>query len=100
VMSIISALQVAKSRKRATTIRFPLSRQRPLVIKLAQRMAAQQPARVEKTLRLELDRRIDALHRQGLSDRAVQVEISALESAIRAELWRIVLLPPTLGDPA
>jgi hypothetical protein len=94
------APRAVKSRKPARIIRFPLSRQRPLVMKLAQRMAVQGPARAEKTLRLEMDRRIDALHRQGLSDRTVELEICALESAIRAELWRLVLLPPVPDEPA
>jgi hypothetical protein len=40
-----------------------------------------------------LQRRIDALHRQGLSDQAVEREVRALESAVRSELWRLVLLP-------
>jgi Family of unknown function (DUF6074) len=86
--------------KRAQIIRFPLARQRSLVMKLAQRVAAQVPARAEKTLRLELDRLIDALHRQGLSDRAVEVEICAFESAIRAELWHLTLLPEFSNEPA
>jgi hypothetical protein len=55
-------------------------------------MAVQVPGRAEKTLRTELHRRIDALHRQGLSDQIVEREVRALESAIRAELWRVVLL--------
>jgi hypothetical protein len=89
----IPAPQIARSRRRARIIRFPLARQRPLVAKLARQMAVQVPARAEKTLRAELQRRIDALHRQGLSDQAVEREIRALELAVRAELWRFVLLP-------
>jgi Family of unknown function (DUF6074) len=81
-------------RKRAKIVPFPLARQRPLVVKLADRMAAELPARAEKVLRTELHRRIDALHRRGFSDAAVEREVRALESAIRAELWRIVLMPP------
>jgi uncharacterized protein DUF6074 len=61
---------------------------------LAARMAAEPAARAEKILRIELQRRIDALHRQGLSDAAVESQVRALEAAIRAELWRIVLMPP------
>jgi Family of unknown function (DUF6074) len=79
--------------KRGKIIRFPLARQRRLVTKLARDMAAQVPSRAEKTLRTELQRRIDALHRQGLSDQAVEREVRALEWAVRGELWRIVLLP-------
>jgi hypothetical protein len=89
----IPAPHAARSRKRAKIIRFPLARQWPLVSKLARQMAAQMPARAEKTLRSETQRRIDALHRQGLSDQAVEREVRALESAVRSELWRLVLLP-------
>ena len=96
----IPASHAASRSKRAQIIRFPLARQRSLVMKLAQRMAAQVPARAEKTLRLELDRLIDALHRQGLSDRAVGVEICAFKSAIRAELWHLMLLPAFPNESA
>ena len=89
----IPAPHAARSRKRAKIILFPLARQWPLVSKLARQMAGQMPARAEKTLRAELQRRIDALHRQGLSDQAVEREVRALESAVRSELWRLVLLP-------
>jgi hypothetical protein len=58
-------------RYRAKLIPFPLAQQRPLVVKLAACMAAQVPARAEKLL-TELQHRIDALHRQGLSDSAVE----------------------------
>ena len=74
----IPAPHAARSRKRAKIIRFPLARQWPLVSKLARQMAGQMPARAEKTLRAELQRRIDALHRQGLSDQAVEREVRAL----------------------
>jgi uncharacterized protein DUF6074 len=87
-------------RHRAKIVPFPFAHQRPLVLKLAARMAAQIPARAEKTLNAELQRRIDALHRQGMSDSAVERQIKALEAAIRAELWRIVLLPPSPDDAA
>jgi len=89
----IPAHYATKSRRRANIIRFPLARQRPLVMKLAKRMAGQVPGRAEKTLRVELQRRVDTLHRQGLSDQAVEREVHALESAVRVQLWRLVLLP-------
>jgi hypothetical protein len=87
-------------RRRARVIPFPLALQRPLVLKLATNMAARVPWRAEKLLNAELERLIDALHRQGVSDSAVEREVKAFESAIRAELWRIVLLPPSPDDAA
>jgi hypothetical protein len=35
-----------------------------------------------------------------LSDRAVEVEICAFESAIRAELWHLMLLPAFPNESA
>src|SRR2546421_8723439 len=87
-------------RHRAKLIPFPLAHQRPLVMKFAARMAAQVPARAEKMLSAELQRRIDALHRQGLPDFTVECQVKAFEAAIRAELWQIVLLPPSPDDAA
>jgi hypothetical protein len=87
-------------RRRAKVIPFPLAQQRPLVVKLATQMAARIPWRAEKMLNIELERLIDALHRQGMSDSTVERQIKALEAAIRAELWRIVLLPPSPDDAA
>jgi hypothetical protein len=49
----ILAPHAARSRKPAKIIRFPLARQWPLVSELARQMAAQMPARAEKTLRIE-----------------------------------------------
>jgi hypothetical protein len=69
-------------------------------MKLAPRMAAQLPARAEKMLNAALQHRIDALYRQGLSDSALEPQVRAFEAAIRAELWRIVLLPPSPHDAA
>ena len=87
-------------RRPGRIIPFPLAQQRPLVVKLAACMAAKMPARAEQMLNTELQRRIDALHRQGLSDSTVERQVKAFEAAIRAELWRIVLLPPSPDDAA
>lgn len=87
-------------RRRARVIPFPLALQRPHVVKLATQMAARAPWRAEKMLNAELERRIDALHRQGVSDSVVECQVKAFEAAIRAELWRIVLLRPSPDDAA
>ncbi len=79
---------------RAKIVPFPLAHQYPLVMKLAKLMAAQLPADAEETLKAELHRRIDALHRQGFSDTSVECQVRAFEGAVRGELWQIVLLPP------
>jgi hypothetical protein len=81
-------------RKNPKVIPFPLVQQRRLVVRLAAQMAAEVPARADKLLRAEVLRRINALHRHGLSDFIVERQVRAFESAIRVELWRVVLLPP------
>lgn len=87
-------------RYRAKLIPFPLAHQRPLVVNLAERMAARSPWRAEKMLDAELERLIDALHRQGVSDASVERQIKAFEAAICTELWRTVLLLPSPDDAA
>jgi hypothetical protein len=56
-------------------------------------MAARKPAEAEKYLQQQLRRQIAALHQRQVSDRLVEQEIGALKSAVRAELWRLVLTP-------
>jgi hypothetical protein len=72
--------------RRGKIVAFPLAAQRPLVTKLAARMAATTPARADKILNAEIQRRVDALYRQGLRASAVEREMRAFESAIRTEL--------------
>jgi len=66
-----------------------------LLLASAAEMASRPPWRAEKMLNAELERPIDALHWQGVSDSAVERQVKAFEAAIRTELWRIVLLPPS-----
>jgi hypothetical protein len=72
---------------------FPLARRRALILKLADGMATRPLAAAEKYLQQELRRQINVLHRKGCPDRVVEREVRALESAVRAELWRFVLTP-------
>jgi Family of unknown function (DUF6074) len=79
----IPASDRSQRRNRANIIPFPLARQRPIIESLAKRMAGQLPAR-EKILHAELQRRIAALHRRGISDLVVEREVRALEATVRA----------------
>ena len=79
--------------KRARIIAFPFARRRGLILRLAEQMVAQAPAAAQKYLQQQLRRQIGALHRKQVPDRTVEREIRALESAVRAELWRLVLSP-------
>jgi hypothetical protein len=80
--------------KRTRIVVFPLVRRRAVVVKLAAQMAARPMALAERYLQQQLSRQIGALHRKGVRDRVVEREVVALESAVRAELWRLVLTPP------
>ncbi len=79
--------------KRGKVVVFPFAYRRGLILRLAEQMAARGPAAAEKYLQQQLQRQISTLHRRQVPDRAVEREIRALESAVRAELWRVVLTP-------
>jgi hypothetical protein len=78
---------------------FPLARRRALILQLANGMASRPLAAAEKYLQRELRRQINVLHRKGCSDRVVEREVRALEWAVRAEVWRVVIAPPSLTPP-
>jgi hypothetical protein len=73
---------------------FPLSRRRELVRKLAGQMLERSPVEAEKHLASELRRHRRLLTRKQLSEAAVEVQLRALQGAARAELRRLVMLPP------
>jgi hypothetical protein len=72
---------------------FPFAHRSGLILRLAEQMAARRPAAAENYLQQQLRRQIEALHRRQVPDRTVEREIRTLESAVRAELWRLVLTP-------
>jgi hypothetical protein len=78
---------------RSRIVVFPLARRRALIVRLAAQMAARPMALAERYLQQQLGRQIDLLHRKKIPDRIVEREVCALESAVRAELWRLVLTP-------
>jgi hypothetical protein len=80
--------------KHGRILLFPLAQRRSLVLRLATQMALRQPSDAQRYLEQQLRRQIAALHRRRVSDRVVERESRALESAVRAELWRLVLSPP------
>ncbi len=79
--------------KRGKVVVFPFAYRRGLILRLARQMLVRGPAEAEKYLTQQLRRQIAALHHRQVSDRAVEQEIHALESAVRVELWRLVLTP-------
>jgi hypothetical protein len=51
-------------------------------------------AAAEAHLCLQLQYQLRVLRRKGIADESAQREARSLESAVRAALWRLVLMPP------
>jgi Family of unknown function (DUF6074) len=88
----------ARSRRRrppaakAQFIPFPLARRRGLVLKLAEQMASARTGDLaELVLRGRAAKLSRALQRSGMGQDSIAAELSALETAVRAELWNVVL---------
>jgi hypothetical protein len=71
---------------------FPLRRRHLLVKRLARQMLARSPAQADGHLAFELRRQRRTLRDRQLSDEIIEAELSSLESAVRAELWRVVMM--------
>ena len=59
--------------------------------KLARLMARYRPEAAERTLNAHLNAQYAAMLRRGLSPEVVERELRALELAVRAKLWVIVM---------
>jgi Family of unknown function (DUF6074) len=81
----------AKLRK-AKFIPFPLARRRSLVAKLAGQMAAARTGDLaELVFRGRAAKLGRAMQRSGVGQDAIVTELCALEAAVRAELWSVVV---------
>jgi hypothetical protein len=72
---------------------FPLSRRRELVRKLAAQMLNRSPSEAERHLTVELQRHRRVLQHRQLSKETIEAQLRGLESAVRTELWRVVMAP-------
>ena len=77
----------------AQVLPFPLTRRRDLIRRQARFYADQAPRAAEKNLAHQLKVQGEALIRKGVEPEAVQAQVEALQGAIRAEVWRLVLTP-------
>jgi hypothetical protein len=77
-------------------IPFPQIRRRRFVARNAIRLAGLSHKTAEKLLAATLKRQAEAMTRKGIPAAVIERESRNLESAIRAELWRQILLRP--GD--
>lgn len=74
-------------------IPFPLARRRVFIQRQAAAMARFSHRGAEKHLAEQLRVQRNTLTRRGVSPERIEAELRAMELAIRAELWRVVLLP-------
>ena len=77
----------------ADILPFPLHRRRAFVQRHAARMAALPSKSAENHLRRHLDIQTETLAKRGVPPAVTAQEISALETAIRTELWWAVIAP-------
>jgi hypothetical protein len=77
----------------ATIVPFPPVRRRDLVRRTACRMAgAGSSATAEKLLAHALQVQADTMMRRGIAGAVITAQVRTLETAIRCELWRLLLL--------
>jgi hypothetical protein len=72
-------------------VAFPCVRRTGYVRKLAWMMAHYRPEAAERTLAAQLNAQSGAMLRRGLAPEVVERELRALELAVRARLWTIVM---------
>jgi hypothetical protein len=77
-------------------IPFPQIRRRRFVMRHAIRLAGLPHKTAEKLLAATLKQQAAVMARKGIPAAMVERESRSLENAIRAELWRLILLRP--GD--
>ncbi|TDR89123.1 DUF6074 family protein [Enterovirga rhinocerotis] len=73
---------------------FPRCRHRPFVEKHAANVAYMGRAAGEKYLAQQIDVQRKTMLKRGIEPTLIEVEVKALESAIRSELWRIIMQTP------
>jgi Family of unknown function (DUF6074) len=78
-------------------IPFPQVRRRRFVMRHAIRLAGLPHKTAEKLLAATLRQQAEAMARKGIPAAVIERESRNLENAIRAELWRQVLLRPDDG---
>ena len=83
----------SRNRKSATILAFPPARRRHYVRRQAEVIANLKPDAGEQYLMRQLTAQWDVLERRGVACEQIEAEIRALGQAIRAELWRAILMP-------
>jgi len=89
-------MNAMQRRERPKVVPFPQIRRQRFIARHAIRLAGLPRETAEKLLASTLRQQAEAMARKGISAAIIERESRRLESAIRAELWRQVLLRP--GD--
>lgn len=76
----------------AEVLPFPISKRRPFIEKQARWFAEQQHETAERQLAAQLNLQRQTMLKRGVASDLVDAEIVAAEGAIRATVWRILLL--------
>ncbi|MEZ0061419.1 hypothetical protein ABIF26_006962 [Bradyrhizobium elkanii] len=77
----------------AAVIPFPAARRVDLVASIARRALELHPQAGEQHIRRSVDLQGTVMRRKGISDDLIDREKAALDSAIRALIWDVVLAP-------
>jgi hypothetical protein len=75
---------------------FPQIKRRRFVMRNAIRLEAVSHKTAEKILAATLKQQTEVMRRRGIAAAVIDAETRSLENAIRAELWRLIILRP--GD--
>jgi hypothetical protein len=75
----------------AQIIAFPSIRRVGYIRTLAWQMACYRPKAAERTLKIRLEATYQAMLRRQIPADVAEREVSALEHAVRAELWGLVM---------
>jgi hypothetical protein len=75
----------------ARVVPFPRVRNRDFIRRHARRMCEMRQDKGEAHLQRLLDQQMETMRRHGIPEPVILDEARAVECAIRAELWRVVL---------
>jgi len=78
----------------AVILPFPRVRDRAFVRRHAAHMAANSATTAEKLLAVQMELQRKTMTRRGVEPTLIEEHVSALELAIRLELWRRAFAPP------
>jgi hypothetical protein len=81
----------------ASVVPFPLIKRVHFVRRTAARVAEASPKTAEKLLAVAIQQQADTLTRKGVAPNLIAREVKALESALRAQLWHLILRRPPGG---